>query len=271
VKYFKDDDFQFGLELVLGAAYHRAADVGEAFATADRIKDGDADGWVNEWLATADACSAAAHQAEDAGRRVSALAFYRRAATYYATALSQLAHATDGSAAREVEIWHRQRQCWDRVVDLQPVPGERVTVPYDDTTLPGYFFRAPDAAPGERRPLVVVNNGSDGATSQTWVEGGAAAAERGYHWMTFDGPGQQAALYEQGICFRPDWEAVLTPVLDTMVARRDVDAEHVGSSGSARAATGCPGHSRSSTASLPRWPTPVLLTSRLLGPGRFPR
>ena len=41
--------------------------------------------------------------------------------------------------------------------------------------------------------------------------------------MTFDGPGQQAALLEQSIPFRPDREAVLTPVVDTFQARPDVD------------------------------------------------
>jgi hypothetical protein len=44
---------------------------------------------------------------------------------------------------------------------------------------------------------VVVNNGSDGPTSHMWVQGGAAAAVRGYHWMTFDGPGQQAARFKE--------------------------------------------------------------------------
>ncbi len=227
MRYFKDDDFQFGLELVLGAAYHQAADVGEALATANRIKDEDSDAWVREWLATAGSCRAAGREAERAGHRVSAVAHYRRAATYYATALYRFAHAADNSAERELEIWRRQRECWDRVVDLQPVPGERVTIPYRGSTLPGYFFRAPDAAPGERRPLVVLNNGSDGATSQMFVEGGAAAAERGYHWMTFDGPGQQAAFFEQHIAFRPDWEAVLTPVLDAMLGRPDTDPGRV--------------------------------------------
>src|SRR6202042_2156512 len=72
-----------------------------------------------------------------------------------------------------------------------------------------------------------MNNGSDGATSVMWLGGGAAAAERGYHWMTFDGPGQQAALYEQNIPFRHDWEAVLTPVLDAVLPRPDVDEHHV--------------------------------------------
>ena len=37
--------------------------------------------------------------------------------------------------------------------------------------------------------------------------------------MTFDGPGQQAALFLQKIPFRHDWEAVLTPVVDAMIAR----------------------------------------------------
>jgi hypothetical protein len=56
-----------------------------------------------------------------------------------------------------------------------------------------------------------------------WAAGGAAAAERGYHWMTFDGPGQQAARFEQGLTFRPDWEAVLGPVAEAMAGRDDVE------------------------------------------------
>ena len=182
---------------------------------------------MTEWTATADVCQTAGAEAESAGRRVSAVSYYRRAATYYATALYRFSGATDHSPRRELELWRRQRACWDRVVDLQPVPGERISIPYEDTTLRGFFFRAPDATPGEQRPLVVMNNGSDGATSAMWLEGGAGAAERGYHWMTFDGPGQQAALYEQHIPFRHDWEAVLSPVLDTILPRPDVDADHV--------------------------------------------
>jgi hypothetical protein len=70
---------------------------------------------------------------------------------------------------------------------------------------------------------VVLNNGSDGPTSHMGLFGGWVALERGWHAMTFDGPGQQAALFLQGMPFRPDWEAVLTPVVDAMVARPDVD------------------------------------------------
>ncbi len=229
--HFDNDDFEFGLENALGCAYRQASDVGEVLTTAERIKDGDDDDWVREWTATAGACRASAQEAEAAGHRVTATSFYRRAATYYATALYRIAGAADGNgngaASRQLDLWRSQRACWDKVVDLQPVPGERVAIPYEDTTLPAYFFRAPGAEPGEVRPLVILNNGSDGATSQMLVDGGAGAAERGYHWMTFDGPGQQAALFEQGIAFRPDWEAVLTPVLNAMLARPDVDQDRI--------------------------------------------
>ena len=231
--HFDNDDFQFGLENALGCAYRQASDVGEVLATAERIKDGDDEAWVREWTATAGACWAGAQDAEAAEHRVTAASFYRRAATYYATALYRIAGVADGNGSgsatgpRQLDLWRRQRACWDKVVDLQAVPGERMAIPYEDTTLPAYFFRAPDAEPGETRPLIIVNNGSDGATSEMLMDGGAGAAERGYHWMTFDGPGQQAALFEQSILFRPDWEAVLTPVLDAMLARPDVDRDRV--------------------------------------------
>ncbi len=225
--FFSDDDFQFGLEMVLGGAYRQNTDIGESLATAERIPDGDADAWIREWIATADGACGAGETARHAGRRVTALSFYRRAATYYSTALYCTAKATDFSDERELATWRRHRDCWEHVVDLSPAPGERLEIPYEGTTLKGYFFRAPDAQPGERRPLVIMNNGSDSATSAMWGHGGAAAGEHGYHWMTFDGPGQQYALYEQGIPFRPDWEAALTPVVDAMVARADVDSNRM--------------------------------------------
>jgi len=222
---FSDEECQYGLELALGSAYRQAADLGEVLRTAERIADGDADRWVDEWAETAGLALASAQDAQQRGRRVSALAHYRRAATYFATALYRVEHCTEPRRGRE--LWRRQRACWEQIVDLSNPPGERLSIAYEDTTLSGWFFPAPDATPDEQRPLVIINNGSDGATSQMWVHAGAAASERGYHWMTFDGPGQQSALIDQGLHFRPDWETVLTPVLDHVLDRCDVDSDRV--------------------------------------------
>lgn len=180
---------------------------------------------MHEWSQTAQNAQALGEQAENADHAISALTHFRRAATYFSTAL----YTIDNSSLidQRPALWQSQRAAWERVVDLSPIPGERVAIPYEGSTLPGYFFRAPGARAGEARPLVVANNGSDGATSQMWGYVGAAAEERGYHWMTFDGPGQQSMLFERGVPFRHDWEAVLTPVYDAMSARPDVDGKRV--------------------------------------------
>jgi pimeloyl-ACP methyl ester carboxylesterase len=53
----------------------------------------------------------------------------------------------------------------------------------------------------------------------------AAALARGYNVLAFDGPGQGAALREQGLVFRPDWEAVMSPVIDYALSRPEI-ADH---------------------------------------------
>jgi dienelactone hydrolase len=211
---FENAEFQDGLDGVLAAVHRGAADAGEVLATTARIVDGDPDSWVREWTATAGEAWAAAGAT---AARASARMHYLRAASYYAAALDQIGSGSEPE--RHGDLWRRQRACWDRAVERLPVPGERIAIPYEGSALPGYFFRAAD----EPRPLVVLNHGG-GVTSGTWAAGGAAAAERGYHWMTFDGPGQQAARFVQGLPPRPDWEAVLTPVADAMAARSDVDS-----------------------------------------------
>src|SRR6202042_3976527 len=53
--------------------------------------------------------------------------------------------------------------------------------------------------------------------------GAAEALARGWNVFVFDGPGQQSMLFERDVPFRYDWEAVLTPVIDALVERPDVD------------------------------------------------
>ena len=124
------------------------ADLVDVVATAGRLADGDADSWLDEWMATSGSAWAQARAAERLEDRAGALARYRRAATYYALALRQVLHSSEPE--RELDIWRRQRACWEHVVDLSPVAGERLAIPYADATLPGFFFRAPDADPANR-------------------------------------------------------------------------------------------------------------------------
>jgi hypothetical protein len=64
-----------------------------------------------------------------------------------------------------------------------------------------------------------------------WTYGVAAALERGYAALVFDGPGQNSMLWLQNIPFRHDWEKVITPVVDFLYKREDVDPYRIALSG----------------------------------------
>jgi hypothetical protein len=206
------DQREHELRALVAAARWGAADPEVVDAIAARALDGDGGLWVQEWTAGGGAAWAAAKREENASA-------YLHAASYYAAALA-LIDQSDGLVEEE-PLWERQRECWDRAAGL--LGGERLSIAYEHTSLPGYFF---SAGPGAR-PLVVIDHGGRAATSSAWAAGGAAARARGYHWMTFDGPGRDASLRRQGLVLRPDWEAVVRPVVDAMVARADVDASRM--------------------------------------------
>ena len=74
---------------------------------------------------------------------------------------------------------------------------------------------------------MILNNGSDGPVISQWSLGGRAAIARGCNAITFDGPGEGASLHRQHLYFRADWEKVVTPVVDWLVARPEVDTDKI--------------------------------------------
>src|SRR6202044_417012 len=100
-----------------------------------------------------------------------------------------------------------------------------VEIPYEQTTLPGYFHRV-DAS-NRPRPTIVMHTGFDASAEEMPVSGARAAVERGYNVLAFDGPGQFGPLHREGLVFRPDWEKVVTPVVDFVLKLPGVDPKRV--------------------------------------------
>src|SRR5215813_13258824 len=213
---FVDDDFEFQFLLALGQTYERAADVGECFAAAAAITDGDYDSWFDTFSELAERIRGEADASAAAGHVVSAREAYLRAATYYA----QASFFADGThdPTRLVPTWEAHRAAFDAFAARLDPPTEPVRIPYEGTTLPRYALTVNTS--GTPRPWLIMNNGSDGTAADMWAQGAAAALRRGYNVLIFDGPGQGAALYRQQLFFRPDWEQVITPVVDWLLTRR---------------------------------------------------
>lgn len=218
-RFFDHPGFDFETRLLLGAAAYRCAEAGEVLATAARIRDGDFDSWFDEWTATGAAVAAIADAGEAAGRTASARDAWMRAAKYHGSAFFFVLGTRD--PGRGPASWRAMRDAFDRAIALWPSPAAPVAIPYEGRTLKGYWLD-PDAD-ARPRPLAILNNGSDGPVVDMLVFGAIAALERGWRVLIFDGPGQGAALYEDGLPFRPDWEAVIAPVLDFALARPGVD------------------------------------------------
>lgn len=215
-----DDDLLDGQLLrVLGSAAYGGADIGECIDTA-RLVDlkNPVESWYEQWTALAERVLELAAHAEDAQ---SARAGYLRAANYLRAAGSILMGVP--LDPRLVDSNTRQADAFRRGVALLEHPPEVVEIPFEQTTLPGYWFTLDDSP----RPTLVLIGGYDSCAEEGYFFNGAAGLARGYNVLTFDGPGQGAALLQQGLVMRPDWENVLPPVLDWLLDKPQVDASKV--------------------------------------------
>jgi alpha-beta hydrolase superfamily lysophospholipase len=78
----------------------------------------------------------------------------------------------------------------------------------------------PDGDEAARTPSMILSE----RVRETFA---AAATRRGYNCIAFDGPGQGAVLRDQGLTFRPDWETVVSAVIDAALERPEVDPDRI--------------------------------------------
>jgi dienelactone hydrolase len=157
------------------------------------------------------------------GRLVTARSQFLRAARYYGQALYWvLGTSTPDAEARTYTALDDSYRAAIRLFDVPPV---ELDVPYEGGSLPTWLFRPADD--GAARPTVIINNGSDGQHVDLLAQGGFAALERGYNVVIFEGPGQGSMLFLRDIPFRHDWEQVVTPIVDALEDRQDVDASRI--------------------------------------------
>jgi dienelactone hydrolase len=218
-----DRTFDFNLLRWHGLAPYHGTDVAELLAVADRIVPGDFESWHREFIALA-------RRVEQEGweeRRSSPVTLRDRAfraASYYRAADFFL-HGTP-SDPRITSTWASAKEQFDRAISLLPVAGERVTIQADGFTVPAIVYRA--GADGTPRPTILMFNGFDGSQEEMLHLSGLAALERGFHVITFEGPGQPTVRREQGLGFRHDWEQVVTPVVDYCETVAEIDATRLG-------------------------------------------
>jgi pimeloyl-ACP methyl ester carboxylesterase len=221
---FKDDpEYWFEISRLFGAAGYGGALFGEVIAIAKNIQSGDPNSWYEVHNNFAARLVAEADAQLKKGHKISARDNYLRACSYYRSADFFLhANAAD---PRVKHAFERSTACYQAAAALFTPIIEPVRIPYEGTTLQGYFHHADTT--GVPRATLLLNNGFDGSPEEMHWSGARAAVERGYNVLVFDGPGQYSAIHSQGLHFRHDWENVVTPVIDYALTRKEVDPKKI--------------------------------------------
>ena len=202
---FADPAYHFQALRVLNSVASGGADVTEVLETIGEIHGGNADEWYDAWSATAKRNLARAQATRD---DVSSGLAYLRAHCYWRTAEFLL----EGDDARRPSAWTSQVDAFDRGLQALGIAHERMSVPYEGGALRAIFYPGPPGS--ENKPLIVMVGGEDSTLEELYFMLVPAAQRRGYGMLTYEGPGQGAALREHGLFFTPEWEKPNAAVLD---------------------------------------------------------
>jgi pimeloyl-ACP methyl ester carboxylesterase len=221
--FFKHPTFEYVFLVSLGRAYQMAGNVGKVLYLSKQIEDGNFESAYQAFRQAGDEARGIAEQSANQGHKESARQAYLWAQNFYDSSTYFVDNSED--PGRFLPTWELLYDCWLKALPFFEPPIEPVSIPYEDTELHGFFFKGP--ATSRSRPLLILINGSDGSLLDMWAWGGAGALARGYDCLTFDGPGQGYALWKQKLYFRPDWEKVITPVVDYALSRKEVDPKRI--------------------------------------------
>ena len=216
-----DVAFDAQLERSLTAAMRGCADLGEVRAVATRIRAGDFDSWAREWRTLADSVVADGDESLGRDDAVSARRCYLRAVEYYRQAFY---FERDDLTRHDLHADYRAHVAAFRAaMPLLSTPCLPMELDQDGVAVSGYLLRP--AADDAARPTVIAPAGYDSTAEGGYAEEAVTALEYGMNCLVLEGPGQGGVLYDRGQTMRPDFEAVLGPVLDWVVAQPGVDPD----------------------------------------------
>lgn len=208
-RFFADQTYHFQALRVLSDVPFGGADISESLETIACIREGDASGWHDAWAATAERNWARGQACLDPVSRGMA---FLRAHSYWRTAEFLL----PPDDVRRPAAWTRQVAAFDAGLAALEVTHHRFTIPYGAGALRAIYYPGPAGA--EAKPLIVFVGGYDSTLEELYFVLVKAAHLRGYSVLTYEGPGQGAALREHGLTFTHAWEKPNAAVLDAFLA-----------------------------------------------------
>ena len=183
-------------------------------------RQGEPGAWQEVWCAMAAQVEKTADAEAARGHTRTAGNYYLRAGNYYYTGERFI---PPGEV--KIAVGRNAYRCFREGLTRRHAEIDFVEVPYEGTTLPALFMKAPGVS--LRAPTVVIFNGMDNCKEMSIIFAGLEFAKRGMHTLAIDGPGQGETLRFRGIHSRYDYEVPGKAAYDYVAQRADVDPARV--------------------------------------------
>ena len=215
---FKNGDMDFMFNWTLGVSQIIGMSPSEVFYAVHGIRDGDPAGWREGFWRQADYQVERAQAYVGNNQRLAAGQCYMGAAYARRAALQYTSPGTSDFGARVRDM----EEAFQRGVDLIGVPMRPIEVPFESTTLPGYYLEHDE----RRRPVVMMVGGADTFREDLFHFAGYPGWKRGYNVVMVDLPGQGITPNRQ-LHFRVDMGRPISLVLDWLGEHSAVKAEQI--------------------------------------------
>ncbi len=181
---------------------------------------------LREFVRVAAKREAIAKKAEGEGHVVTARDNYFAAAIFYASA--QTAICEDDNK-ENIAYNAKKIECYDKFIKYAPYPIERVEIPFEDKSLPGFLFLPPDRP--QKAPCVLYIDGMHGFKEMLNPIYGNKLLERGMAVLAMDGPGQSESNMRKIRCTTDNFARAGAAAMDFLTKRPEIDPDKVAVSG----------------------------------------
>lgn len=217
-QFFKSTFFNFETVRLLGTCPYGGSDIAECLDAIGQIKNDDPVSWHRAWHERAERAEAIADEAKRNGHRVAARQAYLRASNYYRASAYMFNDRPQSPDARVLATAEKVITVFQQAITLLDGQVRILEIPYESYRLPGYLYLPPASKrlPG-KIPILINSGGADSIQEELYYMHPAAGPELGYAVVTFEGPGQGIVLRRDRLYMRPDWETVVSRVVDHIV------------------------------------------------------
>ncbi len=215
---FKNEDMDFMFNWAVGISQIIGMSPSQVFIAVHGIKDGDPAGWREGFQREGHFQIERAQAFVENKQRVAAGQSYLGAAYAFRSALQYIDPMKIGFGECLLEM----EKAFQQGIDQIGVPMRPVEVPFENTTLPGYYLEHDR----QTRPVILMIGGGDSFREDLFYVAGYPGWKRGYNVLMVDLPGQ-GKTPGRGLHYRVDMGMPIRAALDWLEANAAAKTEKI--------------------------------------------